>query len=554
MTPNYKSATCNENRSAVEAQIRYEIENGRYLIVQKTPKIISALGAIVKPNGKIRLIHDCSRPQGNSLNDFWDKETFSYACIQDAVDNIERGHYLAKVDLASAFRSVRTNITNHTFCGLQWTFAGDTQPTMMVDKRLPFGARRSPYVFNALTQAVTRHMHTLGFTNTVCYLDDFLCIESDRTRCNEALVTLIKVLRQVGFSINYSKVEGPSQSLSFLGIVLDTRTLTLNLSAEKVKELKTILESYATRKKITRREIQRLAGKLQFATQCIYGGKFFLRRIHNAAMNLKRPWHRVRVTSEMLKDVRWWANYLETFNGCVDMVDPRPMEPMFTDACNVAGAAVMGDEFVYARWEHWAQTSQLHINYKEALAFELGLTKWADKLQNRKVIVYSDNVTAVSLLNKCSTKDKTVMESLRRIFWLSARFNFRLTCRYYRGCDNRIADGVSRLHEGARLWKNLPVFPVLNSDEVVVSQDPMCMAAPKRELATSGDWMTRLNSTPPWHMLSQPNEHTEDARDRTSHSALASGTRPSLPHQRRYADIRRIWLTGYLSPSIPLSK
>lgn len=61
--PNYRSATV-INRQKVEAQLRTEIDEGHYIITPKKPAIVSALGAIPKPNSSdIRLIHDCSLNQ-----------------------------------------------------------------------------------------------------------------------------------------------------------------------------------------------------------------------------------------------------------------------------------------------------------------------------------------------------------------------------------------------------------------------------------------------------------------------------------------------------------
>jgi len=54
-------------RSAVEAQILEEIENGRYIFSKTQPRIVSALGAIPKKNGGVRLIHDCSKPSGMAV-------------------------------------------------------------------------------------------------------------------------------------------------------------------------------------------------------------------------------------------------------------------------------------------------------------------------------------------------------------------------------------------------------------------------------------------------------------------------------------------------------
>ena len=51
--PNYKSATCAATRPLVEKQIREEIAHGNYVKVRHKPAIVSAMGAIPKPDGGI---------------------------------------------------------------------------------------------------------------------------------------------------------------------------------------------------------------------------------------------------------------------------------------------------------------------------------------------------------------------------------------------------------------------------------------------------------------------------------------------------------------------
>ena len=52
------------------AQVIKEIENGHYIVCDAPPKIVSPMAAIPKPDGDIRLIHDCSRPVGEAVNDY----------------------------------------------------------------------------------------------------------------------------------------------------------------------------------------------------------------------------------------------------------------------------------------------------------------------------------------------------------------------------------------------------------------------------------------------------------------------------------------------------
>lgn len=441
---NYKSATFT-HRQAVENQILHEIANGRYIITQEKPVIVSALGAIPKKNpGQVRLIHDCSQPEGRALNDYSFHDAFKYQSLQDAIDLITPGKYLAKIDLCSAFRSVGTHPSNHPFAGIKWQFNGDSAPTYMIDTALMFGARRAPEIFNELSQAV-RHMAKQQGLDTVAYLDDYLIVSDSREQCLLHLQKLIILLRQLGFAINYSKVEGPAQRLVFLGIVLDTTTMTIELPAGKLTELHTQLQDFYLRQKVTKRQLQSLAGKLNWCTQCIFGGRYHLRRILDQLKGLRKPWHRTRVTQGMKADLHWWLMYMDSFNGTVKMIEERPLTPVVIDACPVASGSCYQGDWCYTPFS--GQFLPLCINYKEVLALEPAVVNWGHLWRNHKVIVYSDNQAAVAIINKGSCKDPVVMAALRRIFWSSAMHNFKLEAIYYPCTHNQLADAVSRLHE-----------------------------------------------------------------------------------------------------------
>lgn len=443
---NYKSATDPKHFHKVEQQIIVELENGNYKLVNTKPTIVSALGAIPKRNSdKVRLIHDGSRPNGFSLNDFAPHDKFCYQSIQDAVDLTKPGHYFAKVDLAAAYRSVRIHPSNYKATGLKWTFSGDVNLSYMVDTRLPFGARTSPEIFNQLTQAVRVMMRRRGY-HVVCYLDDMLVVGPSYASTLTGLNSLLALLRHLGFQINYSKVEGPVQRLVFLGIVLDSLRMTLELPQGKMLEMHKELDSVYHRKKVSKLELQQLAGRLNWATQCVYGGRFHLRRIIDAICGLRCPWHRTRLTRAMKADIEWWLCFLPTFNGCTPMVENRPSAPVSIDACNTAGGAFYLGACLYTPWDKKTRDT-VCTNYKEVLALEPAALHFAPLWRNKKVYVHSDNQAAVAIINKGSSKDPLVMDSLRRVFWLSATFNFRLHACFYPGTSNFLADSVSRLHE-----------------------------------------------------------------------------------------------------------
>jgi hypothetical protein len=443
---NYPSATSEKMRAPVEDQILTELENGRYRIVSERPNIVSALGAIPKKDSsKVRLIHDASRPLGHALNDFATTNHFKYQSLQDAMDLVTPGSYFAKVDLANAYRSVKIHPSNYKATGLKWRFRGDKQFTYMIDERLPFGAARSPEIFNRLTQGVRAIMAYKGYHNIVVYLDDFFIVAKTYHECMATLNELLRLLRTLGFQINYNKIEGPKRELVFLGITLNSVSMTFCIPRPKLMEIESVMQKFLVSKKVTKREIQSLAGKLNWITQCIYGGRFHMRRLIDRSNTLRKPWHRTLVTNDMKLDLIWWLHFMHIFNGTMPIVDCRPTTPITIDACKVAAGAFYLGDFVHTPWS--PQTAALPINYLEVLALEPAIRRWAPVLANKKVYVHCDNIAACSIINKGSSKNSVVMDSLRRVFWLSAVFNFRLKAVYYSGESNVLADSVSRLHE-----------------------------------------------------------------------------------------------------------
>ena len=160
--PNGRSVTTAAVYPLVTQQILNELANGNYIQCDTPPKIVSALSAIPKPDGNIRLIHDMSRPDGLSVNSYASKDPCKYQTIADALALIQPSWFMAVLDLKSAYRSVHIRDSEHCLTGLSWKFPGDSTPTFMLDSRLPFGSRKSPAIFNRLTQAVARIMRCKG--------------------------------------------------------------------------------------------------------------------------------------------------------------------------------------------------------------------------------------------------------------------------------------------------------------------------------------------------------------------------------------------------------
>ena len=68
----------------------------------------------------------------------------------------------------------------------------------------------------------------------VAYLDDFLGIEESRDSCDRAISTTLRLMDNLGFTINLDKsVLTPKQSIEFLGFILDSNDMTVYLTERK---------------------------------------------------------------------------------------------------------------------------------------------------------------------------------------------------------------------------------------------------------------------------------------------------------------------------------
>ncbi|VDI42766.1 Hypothetical predicted protein [Mytilus galloprovincialis] len=294
---------------------------------------------------------------------------------------------MAKVDLKSAYRSVQISKTSQQVTGFRWTFPDGREFTLF-DRKLPFGSKLAPGIFHRLSQAVRRIMSRKGFT-IVAYLDDFFICEQTKSRCKEALNVLITLLRYLGFAINWSKVVDPCQQITFLGVEIDSSTMEVRLPSDKLAVLKAELLAFTKRSHASKKQLQSLAGKLNWASAVIRGGRVFLRRIINCIMRIKRDWHKARLKGDIAQDILWWNNFISSFNGKSLILDQYPVTSVATDACRsgagvfmmVAGGIVAGVFLIFVEITYKRYRG---LKEKELELARNAADRWRGNIEKRK--------------------------------------------------------------------------------------------------------------------------------------------------------------------------
>ena len=434
-------------RDLVEKELVKQLGFGHYVFSVCKPKIVSPLGAILKEDGcSVRLIHDGSIPYGMAMNDYSGVASVKYESLDAACALAKPGWYMAKVDLRAAYRSVPIHPEDYCTTGINWHFTGDSGPRYLFDTRLPFGSRLGPCIFSRITQAVKRIMYRKGFTNIVVYLDDFLLLAESYEECCRAQAALISLLTELGFLVSWDKVVSPSTCLVFLGVTIDTCAGTLSLDSGKLGKVLCKLQLFHTRKRATKRQLQSLAGLLNWACQAVKGGRFFLRRIIDSINKLKGAKHKIQLSKDFKLDIEWWMDFLELFNGVVYFNQPVS-HVVHADASNVGAGLFYCGDWYYHQWDEYEELPlDSHINNKEIMAVILAARRWGHLWSNSKVLVCTDNTVTKAVINKGTCKNKYVMQALRGLFWLSVRFNFKLQAVHIPGVFNQLPDAISRLH------------------------------------------------------------------------------------------------------------
>ena len=457
---NYKSATDPQFRPLVEKQIRAELAEGYYKIVNSKPCMVSALGAIPKSNGGVRLIHDCSRPTGAAVNDLATTEDFKFQSVDHAIKTIDRGHFMGKIDFKNAYRSVPISDKSQEVTGLSWVLDG--KKVYMVDSRLPFGARASPYIFNKITQCVKYMMEQRGFHNIVVYLDDFYLSAATYEECLTAMNMLLRLLRTLGFHINWSKVEGPAQVLTFLGIEINSLDMTIAIPEEKLADTISLVKSFLGKKRSSKKQLQSLVGRLSWLARCCKPGRIYLRALIEAMSKAKAPSHKVITTAAMREDLLWWAEVAPLINGTMAIKEKIPIMTVITDACPIGGAGVFDGDWFYVNWMADSPSlAHLHINYKELLCTILAARRWAPFWKDRIVVFYTDSMVTKGMLQKGKCRDPVVRSLLKELYMLAVVHNFHIEARHIPGVENVLADSISRMHMQDKSREILRLFPLI---------------------------------------------------------------------------------------------
>ena len=434
-------------------KLQEEISLGRvagpFDVIPLQNLIVSPIGLVPKSNpGEYRLIFDLSYPQGESINSGISREdsAVSYTKFDKVITMVRqegRGAYLFKVDIKSAFRLLPIHPQDFQLLGMEF------QGKYFVDKCLPFGLSVSCSLFEKFSCFLEWHIQKVTLSKMIIhYLDDFCGCQSDREKAEHILNKILASFAKLGVPVAQEKVEGPVTCLKFLGLEVDTVAMQVRIPQEKLDDLRKTIAwviSLADRK-ITLKELQSLIGKLNFACKAILPGRAFCRRLIDATIGVKKSFHKIRVSRNMVKDLVTWQSFLKNYNGATMMLDEdSKILDLYTDASGGLGfGAYFEGHWTMGPWPEKIQSSKIDIMYKELFPIVLSLLLWGESFKNSRVVFHCDNAAVVAIVNKQSTPHKLSMGLLRLLVYFCLINNIVFRAKHIPGKSNGIADALSR--------------------------------------------------------------------------------------------------------------
>eukprot|EP00775_Hariotina_reticulata_P005934 gene5934-biopygen7741 len=455
--PNYSSAL--QESSTISNMLAAEVAQSWVVQVPTRPRFVHPLGAVPKSDGGIRVIHDHSVPLGSSVNDHEVYVRYSWDSLDDALQFVVPHVFMARLDVSAYYRHFMVHPSQWDLQGFE--FGG----AFYVDSRVQFGLRLAPELAHRFTMFIKRVLHANGVQAVVGVMDDYLLLHADYRTCLVMLAVAVALLSDLGFDVNLKpgKTVLPAKVQKFVGVVINSARMSLSLPSDKLSSLLQDVTFAVQARTLKRKFLQRLVGKMQWASRVIYGGRVFMRSCTDALSVVLHPGHHASVSSHMRADLRWWLSAAAANNGIVSLARRRRTHFVFTDAClspvPCIGIFAEGAFFSLslpelARHQLLPPAGDEDINVWECFAVLAAVRLLGDYWSGAHVVVFSDNASTVAWVGQGAPRPPAARQLVGVLFQACLSQDIRLSVRHIPGVTltpalHQLAGEVVALQAGA---------------------------------------------------------------------------------------------------------
>ena len=122
---------------------------------------------------------------------------------------------------------------------------------------------------------------------------------------------------------------------------------------------------------------------------------------------------------------------------------------MYSDATanpKLGMGAICQSSWMYQQWdEEFILKNKPSIAFLELYALLAGVVTWINRFQNRRIVLWCDNISVVHMINQSSSGCKQCMVLIRILVLFQMIYNVRINAKHVAGVHNIWAGLLSRL-------------------------------------------------------------------------------------------------------------
>ena len=207
---------------------------------------------------------------------------------------------------------------------------------------------------------------------------------------------------------------------------------------------------------MTIREFAQLVGKLASTLQANEYGQVYLKRLETAKAQALRVNHnsyegQLTLTDEVRQDLLWWLTHITGVSRPINR--PNPHLTMYTDASFKGWGCYIPQTNTKTGGRWGPQEQLLDINGLELSAVLLSLQSCCAHLENKHILIQSDNTTTVVSVNRQGSTHSPRCNAVARQIWIWAiKSKNWLSATHCPGVLNVEADLASRIFNDTTEW------------------------------------------------------------------------------------------------------
>ena len=353
---------------------------------------------------------------------------------------VREDDWFTSLDLKDAYFHVPVRQAHRKF--LRFAFMGMAYEYQC----LPFGYSLAPRTFSKCVETALEPLRRQG-KRILFYLDDLLILSNSEETARRDTMLVINHLSFLGFAINWEKSSPlPSRQTVYLGLCLDSATMTAMLSPPRRDAILSALSRFHVRRNVTALSTMRLLGLMAAAHPVVPLGLLFMRRLQRwfARQRLDPRRHKLRVLlvpRSVSPDLEYWKGPSALLKG-VPLGRVASYVVVFTDA-SLTGWG--GTCLSHSVGDEWRTPPTAHINVLELDAVRKVLLHFFHLVRGRHVLIRTDSVSAAAYINRQGGVRSPALHRKAVELWLWAHQYLRsLRALHIAGAQNFGADLMSR--------------------------------------------------------------------------------------------------------------